>query len=178
MSIKFERCFNCRDLGFIVRSQVMPCWRLGSGVRHNRPNAAADMIRRAAANLLPAELVTLANDHVMHLLAALANATSEAPLRRDDILEKHFGYVTPSARLRRFHYVVEDLRRVWLLPIGSRKDQPSGYWIVTDEADFKEWFERYRSAPLTQLTTLHHVARRNFPVFARQLEIDFKEASA
>lgn len=173
--MSINRCFHCLDLGFTLAGRnVHRCWRMVGGVPHNEPNAAALIILNAV-DRLPAAVVV--SDHVVQLLAALAAATSSAPLQRDVILEKHFGYMTPSARLRRFHRVVEDLRGVWLLPVGSRKDPPSGYWIITDEADFKAWADKYRSAPLTQLTTLHHVAKRNFPVFARQLEIDFKEAA-
>ncbi len=57
--------------------------------------------------------------------------------------------------------------------VGSRKQEPSGYWIITDLEDFKEWFDRVKAAPITQLTTIHRVAKANFPVFAEQIEMDF-----
>ena len=71
--------------------------------------------------------------------------------------------------------MIEDLRSEWLLPVGARKDDPSGYWIITDAADFAEWFTRSKSSPLTQLTTIHRVARRHFPTFAGQIELDFNQ---
>jgi hypothetical protein len=80
--------------------------------------------------------------------------------------------MTPANQLRKFHAAIEELRRVWMLPIGSRKDSPAGYWIITDVKDFEEWINRSKSAPITQLTTIYKVAKRNFPIFAEQMELD------
>lgn len=74
---------------------------------------------------------------------------------------------------RRTKKLIERLRYEWLLPIGSRKHDPVGYWIITDAADFTQWQREFRRSSITQLTTLHRVARANFPELAGQTKMDF-----
>ena len=138
-------------------------------VRHAPPSPAGAVFRRAALNL--ARRSGPVNAKCFDLGRYLTSWTSERPCERDHLLDKHFSYA--NSRLRNLHSTVEELRRVWLLPVGSRKDAPSGYWIITELEDFAEWVERSKSAPITQLTTIHRVARANFPVFAEQFELDF-----
>lgn len=165
------RCFHCGDLGFDVGADgtVSTCWRLRAGAAHNAPNAAAAMIERACRSLM-IEKVAI-DQHCFHVAKTLTQYAADRPCNRDWLIDAHFRH-TPS-RLRGLATVIERLRSVWLLPVGSRKDTPSGYWIITDADDFRAWVNRAKSAPVTQLTTIHRVAKRNFPVFADQLELDF-----
>lgn len=164
-------CFACEDLGFIPGKidAITGCWRNEAGAEHNAANAAARMIGRAVQMMPPGKIPV--NAHTFSVAKALSRATSERPCNREEILKKYFGYTNNP--LRKFHYVIEELRKEWLLPVGSRKEAPSGYWIITSEADFKKWFERSNSAPITQLTTNYKVAKRNFPIFAEQMELEF-----
>jgi hypothetical protein len=82
-------------------------------------------------------------------------------------------WLTKPDQIRKLHSWIEELRKSWLLPIGGRKSGFSGYWIITDLEDFKEWIKAVMSAPITQLGTVHKLAKHNFPVFAEQMELDF-----
>lgn len=165
------RCFECSDLGFTLNreGQISTCWRISAGAAHNPASAAAQMLRLAANRLMIRKIVI--DPHVFQVARQIAAGTAEKPVKREQLIEGNFQYTRLS--LRAFQGVVETLRSVWLLPVGSRKGDPSGYWIVTDADDFKSWVERAKSAPLTQLTTIHRVAKANFPVFAEQMEIEF-----
>ena len=111
------------------------------------------------------------DQHTFFVAQTLMPFTAERPCKRDWLIDKHFTFSASS--LRKFHDTIETLRKDWLLPVGSRKESPGGYWIITDAADFAAWFDRAKSAPITQLTTIYRNAKRNFPVFAEQMELEF-----
>lgn len=169
------RCFACHDLGLEYQDGgvASQCWRIAAGAPHNSQNAAAQMIERALREM---RIEKVAIDrHTFEVARSLAEFTSANPAKRDDLIKRHFTF-TASA-LRNFHAAIEILRKVWLLPVGSRKgthdESPAGYWIITDAADFAEWFATAKTAPITQLTTIHRLAKRNFPILAEQMDIEF-----
>lgn len=165
------RCFDCGDLGLILGTDgsLKRCWRLGTGVPHNQPTPAGTVVASALENLRRDG--HLVNAHDLDVAKTLMRYTSVLPAKKERIIEGHFAYSASSLRL--FHSAIERLRREWLLPVGSRKERPAGYWIITEIDDFAAWVERAKSAPITQLTTIHRVAKRNFPLFAEQMELDF-----
>lgn len=165
------RCFACDDTGFELSSEgiISTCWRVRAGAVHNEPSEAAKMIARATHHLM-IERVAI-DRHVFDIAKTLARHTSAMPCKRDRLIDIHFGHSTSD--VRNCAAAIETLRKVWLLPVGSRKESPSGYWIITETADFHAWVIRAKAAPITQLTTIHRVAKRNFPVFAEQMELDF-----
>lgn len=168
------RCLRCYDLGVWLTPQgyVQPCPVAQIGLPHDELGAAAEMIVRATHRLRRMNVAV--NSHVFDVARVLSYYTSQRPCPRQELLKGFFSY-TPSGRnsIRNLQGVIEDLRRVWCLPVGSRKDEPSGYWIITDADDFAAWVERAKSAPITQLSTIHRVAKVNFPIFAEQLEFEF-----
>lgn len=166
-----QRCFACGDIGFTVEKDgtVRECWRRRAGAEHNSPAPAALILRRSVENLRRRRVTV--DPHVFLVASRLAKHTAERPAERDRILENWFGRT--HSPLRAFHKVIETLRAEWLLPVASRKSHPAGYWICSELDDFAEWVGRCKSAPITQLTTIHRVARANFPVFAEQLELEF-----
>lgn len=162
-----ERCFECGDLGFTLRNNALHgCWRFRARAPHNAPNAAAVLLARSVEWLMIRKL-HIDTQH-FEIAKLLTRYNTERPFDRAGSLENHF-----AMPLRSFMGIIEDLRKIWLLPVGSRKFVPAGYWIITDEADFKAWVDRCKAAPITQLSTIAAVARRNFPIFAEQLELDF-----
>lgn len=170
------RCGLCldTDIHLTTGNQVAVCPNLFAiGAPHRPANPSAYLFVRAAMRLqsIPVEI----NPFAFALAQILTAFQSENPCKRLDLLEFFFGdtNLTPNNRLRKFHEMIEQLRKIWLLPIGSRKDRPSGYWIITELEDFKIWFDRSKTAPITQLSTIHRVARHNFPVLAEQLELEF-----
>lgn len=162
-----RRCFECGDLGFVVeKNKRRRCWRLNVDPSHAQPNEAAGILLRAVDHLINRGITI--DHHCFEMAKLLTQYTSQRPFDKADLFTTHL-----TQSLRSFHHIIEDLRRVWLLPVGSRKEKPAGYWIITDADDFADWVKRAKSAPLTQLSTIHAVARRNFPVFAEQLELEF-----
>lgn len=167
-------CTRCYGLGIWQTPQgdVQPCpTLLTHSEEHPDPTPAGEMIQRAVV-IAPKPI----NSRTFQIARTLAQFSSEKPCSRDELLELYFSYLpmTP-AQIRMLHHAIEELRREWLLPVGSRKDEPAGYWIMTDQDDFAAWFARSKAAPLTQLQTIHRVAKRNFPILAKQLELELKD---
>jgi len=175
-TLPVARCFACCDLGFVVQKKrsVIGCFRRIAAVPHNEPNAAAVMLRRSAERIQGLRLQI--DSEPFYLARYLTNFTCSEPAAGRQIIERQFGYVTGvSTGLRKLADTIETLRKVWRLPVGSRKRSPTGYWIITDADDFAEWTQHARSAAITQLSTIYAVAKTNFPVFADQLYLDFAE---
>jgi len=132
-------CLRCLDTGlwFDAHGQLVDCPYLGTAA-HAEPNDAAQRIHRS--------IMILRHNHypVGHLHFDIARTltfyTTDKPCPRGELLERNFGWIKGSDknRLRKFHEVIEQLRSNWYLPIGSRKDVPNGYWIITDQDDFRE----------------------------------------
>jgi hypothetical protein len=154
-------CHRCQDLGIWIAPQgdVQICPVIRTGGKHDEPKPAAQLVQRAVQSLRERNQVI--NSQSFNLARVLTYYSSSDPCPREDLIDMFFRYLPMSEKFT--------LR----LPVGSRKVQPCGYWIITDEADFKEWFERTKAAPITQLTTIHKVAKLNFPIFAEQMELDF-----
>ena len=166
-----RRCFECGDVGIVLRHPIPErCWRAKAGAGHNQPNPAAVVLDRTVWNLVKRGIV-IQPQH-FELAAILTRHSSARPFQRE---REMLGHWRPDLSLRSFMGVIEDLRRVWLLPVAGRKEPPAGYWIAADLEDFAEWVARARRAPITQLATIHRVARANFPAFADQLELEFRE---
>lgn len=165
-------CARCRDHGVWLtpQSRVELCPRIQCGDEHPELSAGARLIERAGRSLLFRKID--AGFLAFSLACDLARFTSGEPCSRQDLIDRHFAGFGASS-LRHFHYTIEELRSVWLLPVGSRKSTPHGYWMITSEADYKEWFDRTTQSPITQLSTLHRNAKANFPVFAEQIELEF-----
>jgi hypothetical protein len=171
------RCIACHDLGleYAEGGMARQCWRIKAGAAHNPQNAAAQMVERSLREM---RIEKVAIDrHTFEVVRSLAEFTTENPAKRDELIGRHFTCWAGSTAIRNLHNVIEILRKVWLLPVGSRKgnhdDSPAGYWIIVTAEDFADYFNQAKAAPITQLTTLHRVAKRNFPIFAEQFELEF-----
>lgn len=166
-------CYECHDIGlqFLPNGMVTDCRRIQIGAPHKKADGAKAIVRRRVLDLRDRGIAV--NSHLFDLAVTLSHVASETPADRDGLIDAHFKFAADHSRLRLFHKAIEELRSIWLLPVGSRKDSPAGYWIMTEVGDFSAWVKRAKSAPITQLTTIHRVARANFPLFAEQLELDF-----
>lgn len=168
-------CPRCLDSGVWLspRNEVLICPKIQLGENHVEPNQASLILRKAANRLFQQK--KFIHTFEFELARILTNFTSQNPCSRDLLFDFFFADTNLDypQKLRRLHDLVESLRKVWLLPIGSRKAEPFGYWIITEISDYKEWLKAATSAPITQLTTIHRNARFNFPEFAEQLELEF-----
>lgn len=165
------RCFSCHDVGFDVSKEgiISTCWRAKAGAEHNEANEASKMIARAIHQLMIEKVAV--EPHVFAVARTLTQYTTAAPCKGSRLEDLHFSHVKDSRR--ECSATMETLRKVWLLPVGSRRESPAGYWIISDLDDFAAWVIKAKAGPITSLTTIHRVAKRNFPHFAEQLELDF-----
>lgn len=165
-----DRCFNT-GIWLTPRNEVAVCPRVQMGEPHAVPNPAGFILRAKMKRLFG----TFIHPQSFDLARILTFYTSAKPLRKASVFDLFWGdtELDEPRKLRKFHALIETLRNHWLLPVASRKNEPSGYWIAADLEDYKAWFYRSASAPVTQLSTLHRNAKANFPVFAEQLELDF-----
>lgn len=69
--------------------------------------------------------------------------------------------------------VAQELRREWLLPIGSSRRPPFGYYWMHTAEDFLNWSRVYRSQAIDELVTLYKLQRANFAELAGQQPLDF-----
>lgn len=172
---RVAKCDRCGDLGLWMapNGDVLPCPVIQMRKPHAEVNLAAQIVARSI------EVLKAKKRPVHHVefdvARCLTHFTCDMPCDRELLLRNYFGWQgSTSGNLRRFHHVIEDLRKEWLLPVASRKD--GGYWISTDVDDFQEWVREATSAPKTQLTTVHRLAKAHFPLFAGQLELEFADA--
>ena len=170
-----DACDRCLDSGLWLspKSEVLVCPKVQMQQPHTVANKASLILLKAANRMF--EQKKFIHVHEFELARVLTHFTSQMPCERTKLFDLLFADTNLDfkGKLRKLHGLIENLRKIWLLPVGSRKDDPSGYWIITELQDFKDWVERAKSAPITQLTTIHRNARFNFPEFAEQLEFEF-----
>ncbi len=167
-----SRCGRCGDLGVWLtppgRIEICPAIQMGNP--HAEPNEAAQLVARAGRSLARREIV--ANPNSFAVARAISRFTTAEPCPRQTLIDRYFVNAGHQA-LRHLHSAIEELRSVWLLPVGSRKSVPHGYWIITGEDDFREWAERSKGAAITVLSRISRLAKANYPVYAEQLELEF-----
>lgn len=166
-------CTRCSTTGIWLTPMgiVAECPNLMLKYNDHPPmNDAAEKVLHAGRNLARREII--ANPIQFAVARALTHFSTTDPAPRQELMDKHFSY-SKSGRLREFHSAIEQLRRVWLLPVASRKNVSAGYWIATTQHDFAEWFDRTGKAPRTQLQTIFRLAKHNWPVYGEQIELDF-----
>jgi len=167
------RCRRCGDTGIWLTPMgvVTECPNLQLRFNdHPSLGPAAEMVLRSGRHVAGRGLI--ASPHCFDLARALTKAHTAAPAQRDDLIKRHFAW-SGAGKLREFHKFIEQLRREWLLPVASRKSDPAGYWIAVAQHDFADWLERTAKAPRTQLTTIFRLAKTHWPVYGKQLELEF-----
>ncbi len=76
---------------------------------------------------------------------------------------------------RKVKDIVRTLRREWLLPIGSSRQLPYGYYWILTPKQFLDWSRVYRAQAIDELVTLHRLQRANFAELSGQGSFDFAE---
>ena len=71
---------------------------------------------------------------------------------------------------------MRELRREWLLPIGSSRQPPFGYFWIISASEYLEWERVFRAQAIDELVTLFRLRRANFPELAGQGAFDFVES--
>jgi hypothetical protein len=79
------------------------------------------------------------------------------------------------ATRREINAWVEELRDEWVLPIGSRRAAPSGYYWMTSAAEYIAWSRVYRAQAIRSLVIMHRLGQHNYPELAGQTAFDFTQ---
>lgn len=166
-------CDRCFRIGLRISPQgaVEQCPTLQMKDPHVELSPEGQRIVRAVETLRRRKL----EPDTIHFDVArsLAQYDTHRPCSSRELIDRHFSYVAGAENRRRLvTKAVRFLREIWFLPVASRKEAPMGYWIATDLDDFKAYFERASAEPVTTLSTIHRMARANWPEFAEQMEID------
>jgi hypothetical protein len=156
-------CTQCWDTGLAPKpSDRGRCPACSTAPR--AANAAASLLARAIHRRLDAEQTI--EERPFQLACLLTHFSTKRPIKRAPLQEMM------ELGEREFKKQIEILRRDWVLPIGSRKGTPNGYWIITSEADFQEWHRHFRRQALTEFATANQLMEQNFPALAkRQAEL-------
>lgn len=171
----FVNCERCFDTGIWLTpaNEIHRCPELTLGNEHLEPNEASKMVNRSARRLK--NIGHYIPVFEFELARILTFYTKEDPCKREKI--DLFFYQDTNLKVndieRAVKKLIENLRKIWLLPVGSSKAKPYGYWIINNLKEYKDWYKVVTSAPITQLSTIHKNAKHNFPHFAEQIEIDF-----
>lgn len=106
-------------------------------------------------------------DHKIFAFArALVHATRETTVSRSTLMS------LLSASERDVKNYARTLRSEWVLPVGSSRQKPSGYFWIRTAEEFFEWSRAFRNQALDQLVTEHRL-RQLFPALAGQSSFDF-----
>lgn len=97
----------------------------------------------------------------------LSRATGERPLPLE-VLRERYGMDERGVKSS-----VQQLRDEYLLPIGSRRHTPAGYFWIHSLKEFQDWHQQYLSQAKTTFATAYKLARRHWPTYAGQLALDF-----
>lgn len=160
----YYSCEECLDSGLIVRNhQVATC----DCDYEQTADTAVDQLQSVVFERVAAS--KFINLHVFLCARALvkSSVTKPVPLK---LLETHLQMSD-----RAIKGFIESLRREWLLPIGSRKESPSGYYWIRTAEEMKDWLTAFISQPKSELHTAYKMVNANFPELAGQLNFDFTE---
>lgn len=171
-------CDRCFDLGIYIgpsSNAFEPCPNIVLGREHAEPSPVAQIVQDAVMRQqIPAD------SHLFEIVRTLAMYSTEEPCPGDVLIDRHFNHLngTRESKRRPVSAAIERLRTDWLLPVGSRKDPPYGYWIIVDEPDFEAWFQRKLAQPKKEIRMVYRLAKRYFPVYAGQLELSLQDIEA
>lgn len=160
------KCFECLDTNLEITLYGVQACQACVGARESRSHAATMLARIAFRRVEKGQPL---DPMLIQIARILTFFTSEQPLP-GAMIETHLRLDYRTAKK-----MIETLRREYLLPIGSRKGDPNGYWIMTTAAEFIEWDRQFRSQAISLFATSYRLMRANFPHLAGQTSLDFTE---
>lgn len=162
--ILWYQCNDCFDSALTWHKTNGPTICPQCTDRRDLPDAAARLSRaifeRMGANK------TINKQH-FDLARALVKSTAQIPVPLN-VLIRHFELSDRTVK----HYI-EALRSDWLLPIGSSKFPPSGYYWISTPEEFKGWLEAFLSQPKEEFRTAHRMLGANFPELSGQISFEY-----
>ena len=159
-------CDKCLDTGIALDKDGHP-------IRCDLHDATFEF-SEAAARLstrlwLMADKRKTVEARTLRIARLLTHATFDCPLQ-GKVLRSYFDMSE-----REVKSVVEELRAEWVLPIGSRRMPPYGYYWITSPEEFKDWLRTMRGQAMSELSTSYGLYRACYPELAGQEALDFAE---
>jgi hypothetical protein len=173
-----EDCPNCKNTT-LFRNQHGNIVSCPSGCRKENDFAVKALKRSIESQRTRGAAI----DGILFATAQiLLTHSREQPIKRTE-LEQQILRNFPDATIgknpeRTVQGWIETLRKEWVLPVGSSKSEPAGYFFMRDADDLEKWRREASSAPITALATIYRVVKNYLPLFAGQLEFaDFDFSS-
>lgn len=164
-AITWFHCDDCYDSNLLWgRGGIEACQKCQE--RKDLPESAERLQRAVYDRVATAKFI---NKQQFDLARVLVKATAKYPLGLNALI-RHFSLTDRTVKA-----YIESLRSEWLLPIGSSKFPPTGYYWIASANEFKGWLEAYLSQPKEEFRTAHRMLRANFPELAGQINFDFQE---
>jgi hypothetical protein len=166
------RCDYCWDTGLWMpagRLSVCPDLILKS---HPISSIKANIVAREASRVQ--DIGKGLDEDQFDIARLLAHFQETEPCPREKIDYLLYGKVNLGTA-RKVMKLIEILRSFWMLPIGSRRIPPAGYWIITGSREYARWFDHALRASRTQFAKFYQNAKHNYPHFASQLSLNFFE---
>jgi biotin operon repressor len=163
-AVTYYNCALCFDSKLIISDHRLAlCERCGP--TDYQYEAACQRLLEVALDRQ--ERGSLINPLIFDAARALVRTSAARPLP-GPVLQKFLG-----ASEREVKGVIEALRADWLLPIGSSRKAPAGYFWITTPAEFEAWFRPYQSQALQSLKTGYAMMKANYPELAGQINFHF-----
>jgi hypothetical protein len=158
-------CPSCWSTGVAARIQseqlfFSRCGACNSAVFTSPALRLSERIFQRAEKCLPVDVRELV------MSRALVHATPHVPAPR------HLLMSLLGATEREVKDIARTLRREWVLPVGSNRRKPYGYYWISTAEEYLEWSRPYRAQALDELVTEHKL-RQLFPELAGQSSFDF-----
>lgn len=109
------------------------------------------------------------DEAALRVALLLTHATFERPLQ-GKLLRAHLRLDERSLKS-----AVETLRTVLLLPIGSHRHPPYGYFWMRSPDEFNHWLKTMRGQAMTELVTGYRLFKAVYPELAGQESLTFSE---
>jgi hypothetical protein len=107
------------------------------------------------------------DNQLLDTARALANSSFAEPIP-GEILQAHL-----HCDRRVLSDRMKQLRDDWHLPALAARQKPTGYYIATTAQGFLDWRRTTRAQAISELVTMYHLERTNFPELAGQQTLDF-----
>jgi len=191
------KCENCGDSGWVRHPaggghfcQICRPAEESKGERkakvYQGMQAAADVVAEVARRMQVAESLAPNTQHLTpaheeqalraghipwadldpeeaSVVILISQADRQHPVRIAEI-QKQTGLSDRTVKA-----IVHTLREVHLLPIGGSRRPPVGMFWIQDAAGFQSYYDQTYAQAMSELRTLHKMARTHYPELAGQL---------
>lgn len=111
------------------------------------------------------------NDVEAFVANLLLDATSEKPMKTEQIIAAVADGLNEKISFRQLKKVIRSLRVNHAFPILSRRSKPAGLWWCQSIDEMKEFARLWQSQYFDEMRTLYLMMKHNYPRLAGQLRL-------